>query len=256
MRESCTLSVQAFSLDIALLISGLLVYTWLLIIVVRHAVRKQLPWFAFFVIWEFIAQSGGLVTLLVNRPLYYKLFWWTELVDITLTVAAVRESFMRIFQGFTRKPGFRWSVWTLIAGVVIYSALRAIYGPPFQVSGMYTFVYHVEFLFRWGFLAIAGLTVILGILMREGITREDAVVTGVGIAAGAWLLYLGSFSLLGKKYIFLTKYITSVGYFVAAFLWIYVFSRPVKEFGFEQLGMGPEEIRKVLRRYRGFGDQL
>jgi hypothetical protein len=92
--------------------------------------------------------------------------------------------------------------------------------------------------------------------MREGITREDAVVTGFGIASGAFLLYLGSFSLFGTKYIFLTKHIPSVGYFVAVFWWIYVFSRPLRQFGFEELGMGPDEIRKALRRYRASGEQL
>jgi hypothetical protein len=40
------------------------------------------------------------------------------------------------------------------------------------------------------------------------------------------------------------------------FWWIYVFSRPVKQFGFEELGMGPDEIRKALRRYRGSGERL
>jgi hypothetical protein len=243
-------------MDIALLCAGLAVYAWLLIIVHRQRIREQLPWFAFYVGWQFFEQCGALVLLLTKRQLYYDVYWWAELAGIVFTVGAVRESFLRIFQGFTRKPGFRWSVWTVIVGVAIYSALRTVYGPRFQVSRIFTFVFDAEFLFRWSFLAIAVLTVILGILMREGITREDAVVTGFGISAGAFLLYLGTLSLLGNKYIFVVKYIPPVGYFVTAFLWIYVFSRPVKEFGFEQLGMGPDEIRKALRRYRKFGEQL
>jgi hypothetical protein len=67
---------------------------------------------------------------------------------------------------------------------------------------------------------------------------------------------VSSFSLFGNKHIFLTKYIPSVGYFLAAFWWIYVFSRPVLQFGFEELGMGPEDIRKVLKRYRNSGERL
>ncbi|HEY6349665.1 MAG TPA: hypothetical protein VI636_09670 [Candidatus Angelobacter sp.] len=243
-------------MDIALPIGGFVVYAWLLILVHRQRIREQLRWFAFYVLWEFVAQSVALVSLVARPHLYYNLYWWLELVDIALTVMAVRESFLRIFQGFTRKPGFRWLVWMLIVAVIVYSALRAAYGPPFQVSRKFTFIFDAEFLFRWGFLAIAVLTVILGILMREGTTREDAVVTGFGIAAGGFLLYLGTLSLLGNKYIFLTKYIPSMGYFVAVFWWIYVFSRPVKQFGFEELGMGPDEIREALRRYRRFGEHL
>ncbi|HLJ25436.1 MAG TPA: hypothetical protein VKY85_01880 [Candidatus Angelobacter sp.] len=243
-------------MEIALLVAGLIVFAWLLIIVSRQDIRQQLPWFAFYVTWEFFAQLTQLGLWLVRRQWYYGAFWWMEAVEIGLTVAAVRESFLRIFQGFTRKPGFRWSVWSVIIAVVAYSAWKAVYAPPLQSSRLDSFVFGTEFLFRWGFLGITALTVVLSFLMREGITREDAVVTGFGAAAGAFLLYLGSFSLFGTKYIFLTKYIPSVGYFVAGFWWIYVFSRPVRQFGFEELGMGPEEIRKVLRRYRDSGERL
>jgi hypothetical protein len=256
MRQSCTPLGAGCLMEIALRIAGFVVYAWLLLVVHRQGVRGELPWFAFYVVWEFGTQSLAVATLVVHPRLYYELYWWIELVDIALRVMAVRESFLRIFQGFTRKPAFRWSVWMLIAAVIVYSALRAFYGPPYQVSRMFTFVLDAEFLFRWGFLAVAVLTVILGILMREGITREDGVVTGFGIAAGVFLLYLGTLSLIGNKYIFLTKYIPSMGYFITAFWWIYVFSRPVKQFGFEELGMGPDEIRKALRGYRKFGDQL
>jgi hypothetical protein len=243
-------------MEITLLAAGLVVYAWLLIIVYRQDIRKELPWFAIYVAWEFFAQSTQLGLYLIRPQFYYKTYWWMEAVEIALTVAAVRESFLRIFQGFTRKPGFRWSVWTVIGAVVAYSAWKAVYAPPLQANRLDTFVFGTEFLFRWGFLAITALTAVLSLLMKEGVTREDSVVTGFGAAAGAFLLYLGTFSLFGQKYIFLTKYIPAVGYFVAAFWWIYVFSRPVRQFGFEELGMGPEEIRNALRRYRDSGQRV
>jgi hypothetical protein len=87
-------------------------------------------------------------------------------------------------------------------------------------------------------------------------TREDAVVTGFGIASVGVLAGVVSFSLFGTKYLFLTKYASSVGYFVAAFWWIWVFSRPVAEFGFKELGMGPEDIAKELRRYRELSERM
>jgi hypothetical protein len=256
MREFCTRMGTEFLVQIATFIVGFAAYAWLLIILHRQGVRKQLPWFAFYVLWECITTLVQFVLWVVSQQFYYKAFWWIEAVEIALTVAAVRESFVRIFQGFTHKAGFRWSLWSVIVVVVAYSAWKAVYAPPLQISRLGIFVFGVEFLFRWGFLGITLLTVVLSFLMREGITREDAVVTGFGAVAGAVLLYLGSFSLFGTKYIFLTKYFASVGYFVAVFWWIYVFSRPVKQFGFEELGMGPDEIRKALRRYRTTGEQL
>ena len=243
-------------MQIATFIAGFVVYIWLLIILHRQGVRKQLPWFALYVLWECIATLVQFALWVVKQRLYYEAFWWIEAVEVALIVAAVRESFLRIFQGFTRKAGFRWSVWIVIVAVVVYSGWKAAYAPPLQVDRLFTFVFGAEFLFRWGFLGITLLMVVLTFLMREGITREDAVVTGFGIASGAFLLYLGSFSLFGTKYIFLTKHIPSVGYFVAVFWWIYVFSRPLRQFGFEELGMGPDEIRKALRRYRASGEQL
>lgn len=243
-------------MQIATFIFGFAAYFWLLMIVHRQGVRKQLPWFVFYLWWECLITLVQFAFWLFSHRLYYNAYWWIDAAEIAVIVAAVRESFLRIFQGFTRKPGFRWSVWIVIVGVVAYSAWKAVYAPPLQVSRLYNFVFGAEFLFRWGFLGITLLTVVLTFLMREGITREDAVVTGFGIASGAFLLYFGSFSLFGMKYIFLIKHIPSVGYFVAVFWWIYVFSRPLRQFGFEELGVGPDEIRKALRRYRASGEQL
>jgi hypothetical protein len=183
-------------------------------------------------------------------------YWWTEAVEIVLTVAVVRESFLRIFQGFTQKAGFRAAVWTVIGAVVVYSAWKAVHAPPLESSRLDAFVFGAEFLFRWGIVGIALLTTGLGLLTKEGITREDAVTVGFGAISIAFVFYVSSFSLFGNKYILLTKYIPSVGYFIAGFWWIYVFSRPVRQFGFEELGMGPEDIRKVLRRYRDSGERL
>lgn len=242
--------------QIATFIAGFAVYIWLLIIVHRQGVRKQLPWFAFYVLWEFITTLVQFVLWVIGHKFYYAAFWWIEAVEIALTVAAVRESFLRIFQGFSQKPGFRWSVWGVIGAVVVYSGLRAVYAPPVGSGRLDAFVVGAEFLFRWGFLGITVLTAVLSLLMKEGLTREDAVVTGFGVAAGAFLVYLGSLLLFGTKGVFLTKYIPSVGYFVAAFWWIYVFSRPVRQFGFEELGMGPEDIRRALRRSRNLGERL
>lgn len=228
---------------------------WLLLIVHRQAVRKQLPWFVCYVVWAVLAGSAALVLLLIGRQMYDTLSWWMEIVEIALIVAAVRESFLRLFKGFTTKPGFRWSVWSVIGGVVIYSAWKAIHAPPVEHNKIGVFEIEAEFLFRWTIFGIALLTTILGFLLRESSeTREDAVVTGFGLASFGFLVYVMSFWVLGTKYTFLTKFAPSVGYFLAAFWWIWVFSRPVAEYGFEQLGMGPEDIAKMLRRYRDFGN--
>jgi len=243
-------------MDTGIVIAALVVGGWLLLIVYRQRLTGQLLWFALYIFWQFLEGCIQLVLLSINRQLYARVYWWLEAVEVILIVGAVRESFLRIFQGFTKKPGFRRTVWTVIGAVVLYSAWKAIHAPPLQIGRLFSFVFGAEFLFRWAIVGIALLTTVLSILLKEPITREDAVVSGFGVASLAYVFYLSSFSLFGTKYIFLTKYIPSVGYFVAAFWWIYVFSRPMRQFGFKELGMGPEEIREALRRYRERGERL
>jgi hypothetical protein len=240
-----------------LIIAGLLVDAWLLIIVYRQGVRKQLPWFVLYVAWGVLLASVQLVTWIISPRLYIAVYWWMELIAVVLIVGAVRESFLRIFRGFTSKAGFRWAVWSVIIAVVIYSAWKAIYLPPVHSSRLESFVVGAEFAFRWGIFGIAGLTAVFSLFLHEPMdTREDAVVTGFGLASVGVLAGVISFSLFGTKYLFFTKYASSVGYFLAAFLWIWVFSRPVTQFGFKELGMGPEDIAKVLRRYRELSERM
>jgi len=242
---------------IALFIAGLIVDVWLLIIVHRQGVRKQLPWFVLNAAWSVFLVLVQLGAWIIGPRLYIAVYWWMEALSVILIVAAVRESFLRIFQGFTSRLGFRLLVWGVIFAVVIYSAWKAIYLPPVHGSRLEVFVVGAEFAFRWGIFGIAGLTSVLSLFLHEPMnTREDAVVTGFGLASVGVLAGVVSFSLFGTKYLFFTKYASSVGYFVAVFWWIWVFSHPVAEFGFKELGMGPEDIAKELRRYRERTEQM
>lgn len=233
------------------LIANLAVNAWLLIIVHRQDARKQLPWFASYVAWEFLLACMQLAAWVISSRFYVAVYWWTEAVEVVLIVAAVRESFLRIFMGFTAMRWFRWSVWAVIIAVVLYSALKAIYAPPVQGSRLAVFVIGAEFMFRWGIAAIGLLSTVLMFVLEEPQgSREDLVVTGFGIASVAFVALVVIRSLFGTRYIFFSKYLPSVGYFVAAFLWIWAFSRPIWEFGFKELGVGPEDVAKTLRGYR------
>ena len=237
-------------MDVALIAAGLASGIWLLIIVCRQSVRKQLPWFVAYVSWQVVQALSQLLALMVSRRLYITVYWWMEAVEILLTVAAVRESFLRIFRGFTKMPWFRWIVSGVIAAVVAYSAWKAIYYPPVQGNWLTSFIVGSEFLFRWGIAGIALLTYVLSWSLSElSETREDAVMTGFGLISGAVILAVIWVSVFGNN-LFFSKYAPSVGYFIAIFLWIRVFSRPVEGFSFEELGIGPEDMLKLIRRYR------
>lgn len=237
-------------MQITTFVAGFVAYAWLLIIVQRQELRRQLPWFAFYVLWECCATLVQLVLWVLSRKSYFNAYWWMEAVEVGLILAAVRESFLRLFQGLSKRAGFRWLVWSLIASVVIYSTWMAIATPSVQRNKFGIFEVDAELLFRWGIFGIAGLTVVLSFLLEGTIrTREAAIVVGFGIASLAFVIFVGSYSVLGPKYSFFTQYVPSVGYFLAVGWWIWVFSRPVEKFGFKELGIGPDDMRREMRRY-------
>lgn len=244
-------------MDTFLIAVNLLVNLWLLIILQRQEVRKHLPWFVLYIGWEVLAGAFGLALWIGNRRLFRALYWWTEAIEIALIVAAVRESFLRLFRGFTREPGFRWSVWGVIGGVVIYAGWRAMAAPPLQQNKFGIFEVDAELLFRWAIFGTAAFTTFLGLLLGESPeTREDAVIMGFGAASAGFLAYVISFSASGTKYAFFTKFAPTMGYFLAVGWWIWVFSHPVARFGFKELGMGPGDIGKAMRRSREFVERL
>src|SRR5205807_7572588 len=125
---------------IVVLIVGLAVNSWLLIVVHRQNVRKQLPWFALYVAWQILLTCIQIAAWVISPKFYVAVYWWMEIIAIVLIIGAVRESFLRIFEGFTSKSGFRWAVWGLIAAVVIYSTWKAIYAPPIQSNRLASFI--------------------------------------------------------------------------------------------------------------------
>lgn len=244
-------------MEIVLLIAGLVVNAWLLTIVYRQQVRSQLPWFALYVTWEFLLVCIQLTAWVISSRIYGAVYWWTEAIEIVLIVAAVGESFLRVFEGFTRLRWFRWAVGAVIIAVVLYSAWKAIYAPPVQSNRLASFILGTEFGFRWAIAGIGLLTFALMYLLDEPLlSREGSVVVGFGISSVAFLAWVLSRSLFGTRFLFFSKYFPTVGYFVAAFLWIRAFSRPIAEFGFKELGMGPEDIARELRRYREQAERM
>lgn len=222
---------------------------WLLIMLHRQRVWSQLPWFVVYVSCELLSTLVGFSISLFSRKLYVTVFWCMEGARIGVMVAAVRESLLRIFRGFKRL--LRWSVLTVIAAVVAYSAWKAVHAPPVQSNRLVTFILAAEFTFRWGVAAVALLSVGLMAFVQEPMgSREDAVVTGCGIASLAFVGNVLIRSFFGTRFTFLSQYLPDMGYFIAAWWWIRIFSRPVQEYGFKELGMGPEDIRRELRNYR------
>ena len=228
---------------------------WLLTILHKRNARKHVPWFVLYIAWELLSTAVGLTTWIANRQLYAAVYWWKEAARMILLVAAVRESLLRLFEGF--KALLRWSVSLVILLVIAYSAWKAVHAPAVQSTRLGSFILAAEFTFRWGIVAVAALSFGLMWLVGEPTgSGEDAVVTGCGIASLAFIAHVLSRSFFGTRYVLFTQYLPDVGYFIAVLLWISVFRRPEGELGFRQLGLGPEDILRELRRFREFMQRM
>lgn len=230
-------------------IANFLVNLWLFKILQRQGVKKQLPWFVSYIAWQLVLTVIGLGIWIGWRSLYIAVFWWMEAVTVVLLVAAVRESLLRIFKGF--ESLLRWSVLAVVVAVLAYSAWKGMHAPPVQGSRLVTFVAGAEFVFRWGIAAVSTVSAALMRFIDEPSgKREDAVITGAAIASLGFVALVVVRWLFGTRFTFFAQYLPDVGYFIAAFYWIKIFPRPVEEFGFKELGMGPEEIARELSGYR------
>lgn len=220
----------------------------LLRILYRQGVRKQLPWFVSYISWQLVSTAVGFGVWVIDRSFYVTVFWWMEAARVALLVGAVRESLLRIFKGF--ESLLRWAVLIVIVAVLVYSWWKTVHAPPIQSSRLASFILGAEFTFRWG---IAGVSVVamglMWFIQEPSGSREDAVITGAAIASMGFVAWVIIRSVFGTRFVFFAQYLPDVGYFLAVFYWIKIFQRPVPEFGFKELGMGPEEIRGEMRRY-------
>jgi hypothetical protein len=241
----------------ALLIGNLVVDVWLLVVLYRKGIRKSLPWFVWYVVWEFVGSCVGFATWTFSREIYVSVYWWMEGIRVALMVAAVRESFLRTFLGFGSLRWFPWLVRGVISSVVVYSVWKAVYAPPIQSTRITVFLIGSEFTFRWGIAAVGILffgLVWLFDLPRS--TREDAIVGGCWLISMLILATVVSRSIFGTKYVVVTQLFPDVAYFVVALMWIKAFSRPELEIGFKELGIGPEAMARELRRYKEAAERI
>lgn len=244
-------------IPIVAFLADLVANLWLLLVLWRRKIWKELPWFTIYIAAELTATSVGLALWLIDRRLYVTVFWWTEAVRIALVVGAMRESFLRTFLGFSSLRWFPWLVRSVIAFVVAYSAWKAVYAPPVQNRLIISLIIAGEFTFRWGIAAVGLLSRILARAFElPNDTSEIAVIDGCSVASVAFLANVVSRSLFGTKYALIAQFIPDVGYLIAVAIWIKYMLRPERELGFTEAGITPEVMALELRRYRSATERI
>jgi hypothetical protein len=235
----------------------LAVSSWLLSVLLRRGIWRQLPWFTGYVASEVVGASVGLALWFVDSQLYVTVSWWLDVAQIVLVVGTVRESFLRTFVGFSSLRWFPWLVWGVIGSILVYSAWKAVYAPPVQNNRIVALIIDGEFTFRWAIVGVgllsAGLERLFT-LSRD--TREAAVILGCAVASAGVLAWAVIRSLFGTRYALVTQYFGEMAYLIAAWIWLKYMSQREVEVGFNELGMTPEQVALELRRYREAAERL
>jgi hypothetical protein len=227
---------------------------WLLKTLFLWNVRKRLPWFVGYIAWGLAASCVSLIIWPINRRLYGSVCWWLEPVNIILVVGALRESLLKIFENSSLRSRLQRLLWFVITGVLAYSAWKAIVHPPVQSDLLKSSIIGIEFTLRWGIAAVAiAMAFYLPKLKKDFTQQEPAVIAGLGLSALTVLIWVISRSASGTGGTFFTKFVPSMGYWLAVVWWGLVF-RP--QFGLRDLGITVEEALNKVGIYRKLQERM
>src|SRR5215471_1628092 len=142
--------------DLLLLASGPVLYTWLAVILGYRRVYSRFPVFFAYNIYAVLATSARLAVS-SNGFAYFYVFWWTELGFLLLSIAALHESFRSVFEGFYLVQWFRWFYFGGIVLVVTVSIVNSIFNRPVQVHPLLRIILDVGIPINCILAAIFGL---------------------------------------------------------------------------------------------------
>jgi hypothetical protein len=233
------LTVLSLAVPIVLQASILALLSW-------RRLQKRFLWFFAYVLYALLEL---IVRLIVsgNHGMYFKVYWSTEIVDVALTVLALRESFLSIFWPETRLRWFRWVFWSGMGLAVSYGVWEAWALPPRQASRLFRVILDLEFglgivISVFGLL-YAGCIRLFGILEHQ---RESAIILGftanASIATFGWLTR----SVFGTRFRLLSDLIPAVAYIVAEAIWTRDLLRP--EWKLPEPTQTLEEMRVTMVR--------
>jgi hypothetical protein len=203
------------------------------IFILRLLIKRQLQhrffWFLAYIIYALI-EEGLRLGASGSRILYARVYWWTEVGDVILSVMAVRESFLNAFREFTRLRWFIWLVWCSVGLALLYAAFRAWFSPPFHATRQGAIIIGLETGVDYSLTAVGILyfAVLLFFRIQEH-QWESGVISGFTINASFAVLGLLTLSIFGKKFRVLNEWIPAVAYIMAEIEWFIVLKRPERK---------------------------
>jgi hypothetical protein len=241
----------------ASLIATLALQVLILILLIKRRLHRRFFWFLAYIVYELVESSLRLAVS-GDKSLYWTVFWWTEIGDVSLTLLAFGESFLNTFREYTRLRLFVVVVWSCIGAALLYAFFKALVFPPVQANRRGTIIIDLE-------LAINFAVVILGILYLglkalfkiRGRQWESGIVAGFGIYSVSAILKFLMRSIFGTRFPVMNTWIRPTGYLLAEIIWAVEFSRAEEKPTVPKRNLTVDDLTKleqysrVLERFLG-----
>lgn len=234
--------------DVILVSSGLLLYIWLTVMLLRHRVYRRFPFFVVYSIYAIVASAGSLVALYVPGTYFY-VFWISEIGSLLLAVIAIHEVFQSVFEGFYLLPWFRWGYFASLAIVLAFSIVNVVFNRPVQAHPLYSLALDITTPANCVLVAICALLYMAAKLLKVSLSRQSsAIVLGLGLCAVGNLIPDVMRSVFGKKLESFDIYGSSVSYYLALIIWLTAFYRQESGVG-EPPPLSSEEMADEVKQY-------
>jgi hypothetical protein len=218
-----------------------------------RGLSRSFPFFTGYTIYVvLIAAMDGL--LASHARLYFYFYWNSDAIEILLSVAAIYESFARVFKGLSKLRRFQFIFAAAIFAALGYSVRSTYEHPPDSrlLAGRILISAVIDVHYVLACLCI--LFFLLAALLRtRARLPEFGIVLGFGFEAAAFGIAAVVRSEFGTKYAFWSNEFPTVAYIAAGLIWLRaVWNSPETESTpnpNERLADDMRHQVKVLRRF-------
>lgn len=212
MRLINLLAIAA-PLALALWIAGLIVW--------RRAFG-QFPAFNIYIAYSILNLSARLA-IIGNWPLYFKVYWITEVGDVCLALAAIYQLSFTTFRGLALLTWCKVIVTLTACAVTTYSAWRALFRPPVRLTQWDTIIVGFEVGFQCLIASMCVLFFAAKKFLRFPNRRHSFIAFGFGVSSSGMLAATLLRSEFGNKFPLAISWGPSVAYLAALVLWLLAF---------------------------------
>jgi hypothetical protein len=229
----------------------------ILYLLIRRRIQRRFLWFLTYTLYGFIEDGMRLVAS-GNPGLYSRVYWRTEIGEVSLLIAAFAESFLNVFREFTRLRWFVRTVWGCVGLALLYSLFKAWVFPPVHATHLASVIIALEVAVDYSVTAVGILFFLLTLFFRIKERQWEMGVIG-GFTINASLAVFGPLilSAFGTKFRLLSGWLPAVAYTVAELMWVVYFSRPERAVAVPKRDLTTDDLKRmddyarILTRFLG-----